>query len=274
MIAPGAATASGFGTLAYRAHGPVSVPVDGQGTVNASCRPDSHVLGGGQFVQAGFRNALVHSSAPFDGPDADEFPDDGWRSRVDSFNGAHNTVTEYAICSTRQPRYRKDSFVTSDLFLSIQSVGCPAGDTVLGGGLDISPEYNSGYVLASAPGRWRPRTAWRSDAFVGFNAMNQRVTAWAICGAAEVIYRRATGEVADQGSGRASAACPAATRLIGGGVRVSLPDPRNSTDLAPTIFSPVDGRDGDLAPDDRWQVEADDLDSIGGQVEATAVCIS
>jgi hypothetical protein len=231
------------------------------------------VLGGGQYIRAGDRNALVHSSAPFDGPDADTTPDDGWRSRVDSFNGAQNTVTEYAICSTRQPRYRRDSYVVNDLQVAGFRTKCPAGDTALGGGIDISPEYYSGYVLASIPGPTGPTATWDTSAYAGFNAVNQRVTGWAICGPAEVTYRTATGEVADSGSGKASAACPAATRLIGGGVRVPLPDPRNSTDVAPTTFSPVDGRDGDLVPDDRWRTEADDLGSVGGVVEATAICL-
>src|SRR4051812_17230368 len=172
-IVPGTAVAR-FGTLSYRVHGPVSVRVDGESTITANCPQGSHVLGGGQHVRAADRGALVHSSAPFDGLDADEFPDDGWRSRVDSFNGAHNTVTEYAICSTRRPRYRAESYVVDDLQIAGARVNCPAGDTALGGGIDLSPEYYSGYVLASAPGPPDPTATWDALAYAGFNAENQR----------------------------------------------------------------------------------------------------
>jgi hypothetical protein len=57
-------------------------------------------------------------------------------------------------------------------------------------------------------------------------------------------------------------------------VRVSEPEPRNSTDVAPTTFSPVDGRDGDFVPDDRWRIEADDWGGGGDlPVKSTAVCL-
>src|SRR5262245_7821862 len=80
--APGTAVAS-FGTLSYRVRGPVSAPADGERAFTASCPAGAHVLGGGQYVLAADRDAIVHSSAPFDGRDANKVPDDGWRSRVD-----------------------------------------------------------------------------------------------------------------------------------------------------------------------------------------------
>jgi hypothetical protein len=274
LAVPTTASAS-FGTLSYRAHGPVNLRVDAEGTATAACRPDTHVLGGGQYVQAGLRNATVHSSAPFDGPDADTVPDDGWQSRVDSFNGAQNSVTEYAICSTRRPKYRKQSYnVGQGLYYAGFRAKCPPRETALGGGLDVSPGYNSALVLTSVPDPPAPTGSWSGYEVVGWKSSvpGQRLTGWVICGGAEVSYLTTRGQVANNGSGRASAACPAATRLIGGGV-LSPIGKFSSEDIRPTSFYPVDGRDGDLMPDNRWSIESDDWGMTGGTIEATAVCL-
>lgn len=274
---PGSASAS-FGTLSYRAHGPVGMPVDAEGTVTAQCRPDTHVLGGGQYVQAGFENSRVQSSAPFDGPDTDTIPDDGWRSRIDSFNGAQNTVTEYAICSTRQPHYRKIGYRTGDgPYVGGAQPKCPTRETALGGGVDVSPGgYDSSALLISRPAPLTFTGAWKGEAWVGLASVpNQRITVWVICGAAEVTYPTATNPVAGQSSGRTSAACPAATSLIGGGVQVPEPSPRNETDMLSITSRPLDGHDGNLVPDDRWRAEGDNLalPQQGGTVTATAICL-
>lgn len=107
---------------------------------------------------------------------------------------------------------------------------------------------------------------------------HQRITGWVICGKAELTERTATGELPhDADSGRASAACPAATRLVGGGVRVPLPGKSSNIDIRPTTFGPVDGADSDLVPDDRWRMEADywgGLPRSDLPVESTAICLN
>ena len=60
--------------------------------LTAHCPPGFHVSGGGW---EGFFHP--HSSQPFDGPDADKAPDDGWRVQVLNF-GSPNTLTVHAIC--------------------------------------------------------------------------------------------------------------------------------------------------------------------------------
>lgn len=266
--------AAGFGSLSYPVHGPVSVPVNATGTVTVQCPAGTHVLGGGQYVLAANQDAIVHSSAPFDGADAGTIPDDGWRSRVDSINGSHNTVTEYAICSTEQPAYRARTVTLNSPAQPHLRSPCPAGDSALGGGVDISPKYLSAYVTVSVPG---PGASWDGHAVAGLaNAVNQKVTDWAICAPANAAYRSVSGVVAPNSFGEASASCPAGTRAVGGGVRV--PDFAMSNfdiDVRPTIFSPFDGPDGDFVPDDGWQVEADDWGGGGHlMVESTAICLS
>src|SRR3954451_25163475 len=217
-------------------------------------------------------NAIVHSSAPVDGRDAGKIPDDGWHSRVDSFNGAHDTVTEYAICSTKQPSYMAKGVIVHHPSQPHLRTDCPT-DAALGGGVEISPKYSSAYVTVSEPG---PGGSWDGHAVAGLSAANQKVIDWAICAPASVTYRSASGVIAPNGFGQASASCPAGTRVVGGGVRV--PDVSMSefdVDIRPTISSPFDGPDADSAPDDGWQVEADDW-GLGGNLmaESTAVCLS
>jgi hypothetical protein len=270
--APGTAVAS-FGTLSYPVRGPVSAPVDGERAFAASCPAATHVLGGGQYVFAADRDAIVHSSAPFDGPDADNVPDDGWRSRVDSFNGAQNTVTEYAICTTKEPAYRAKAVTVHAPAQPKLRTSCPTGDAVVGGGVDISAKYASAYVTVSDPG---PGASWDGHAVAGLaGAANQRVTDSAICAPATLTYRSVSGVVADHSFGEASAPCPARTSVVGGGVRT--PDVGMSNfdvDMRPTIFSPFDGSDGDFVPDDGWRVEADDWGATGTlMVQSTAVCL-
>jgi len=271
--APGTAAAS-FGTLSYQVHGPVNAAVNFERAVTASCPAGSHVLGGGQYILAADKDAIVHASAPFDGGDADKIPDDGWRSRVDSFNGADNTVTEYAICSTKQPTYRSTAVTLHGPAAPHLRSSCPAGDSAVGGGVDISPKYSSAYITVSDPG---PGASWDGHAVAGLaSAVNQKVTDWAICAPAAVTYRSTSGLIAPNSFGEASARCPAATRVVGGGVRVPEFGPGDrDVDVRPTISSPFDGADGDFVPDDGWQIEADDWGAGGDlMIQATAICLS
>jgi hypothetical protein len=139
--------------------------------------------------------------------------------------------------------------------------------------LDISPKYSSAYITVSTPG---PGDTWDGHAVAGLaSATNQRVTDWAICGPATVTYRSVPGVVADNSFGQASASCPAATRIVGGGVRATELPSDTDVDMRPTISSPFDGPDGNFVPDNGWQVEADDWGAAGGlPVESTAICLS
>ena len=51
-------------------------------TVSVRCSPGTHVVGGGAWVEGVAADVRLLASAPFDGPDADRTPDDGWKVRV------------------------------------------------------------------------------------------------------------------------------------------------------------------------------------------------
>ena len=272
-LVPGAAVAASFGTLSYPVRGPVNARVDRATTVSSACPAGSHVLGGGQYVFAATNDSIVHSSAPFDGADRDAIPDDGWRSRIDSFNGAHNTLTEYAICSTKQPVYRAKSVTLHAPGQPLLRSQCPASDSVLGGGVYIGPGYSSAYITSSDPAEG---ASWEGHAVAGLAGVpSQEVTDWAICAPVQPIYRRAYSLAPHSDFGEAAASCPAGTRVVGGGVRTPDFGPNGQEDdVRPTISSPYDGPDANFVPDNGWQIEADNWNALYDfWISATAICL-
>ena len=67
-------------------------------SVKVSCGSAGHVVGGGVTVSGTADQSRVVVSAPFDGPDADHVPDDGWRVKVFAISGTDLAVTAFAIC--------------------------------------------------------------------------------------------------------------------------------------------------------------------------------
>lgn len=67
-------------------------------TVSAPCPGKTKPIGGGVSLSGAEDEAHVNSSYPFDGPDADSDPDDGWRGRAHNAAGAVKTMTVTAIC--------------------------------------------------------------------------------------------------------------------------------------------------------------------------------
>jgi hypothetical protein len=193
---------------------------------------------------------------------------------VDSLNGGNDQVTEYAICSTKQPAYRSQTVALSGPNEVELQANCPAGDSVLGGGLSISAGYSSAYVTTSdaADG-----VAWDGHAVAGLGGKpHQRVTGWAVCAPVHAIYRRGHGFAPEFDFGEAAATCPVGTKVVGGGVRT--PDVSfagEEDNMRPTISSPVDGADANVVPDNGWQVEADNWNpTYSFAVDATAICLS
>ncbi len=66
--------------------------------VSAPCPGRTRPTGGGVTLSGAEDEARVSSSYPFDGPDADSDPDDGWRGQARNAVGAPKTITVTAIC--------------------------------------------------------------------------------------------------------------------------------------------------------------------------------
>jgi hypothetical protein len=92
----------GAGPLTYVGH-QVDTNEGSETPAKATCPKTMHVLGGGATTTAHFADIeSLRSSAPVDGPDADNVPDDAWKVISDSRDsaGAENLhIRAFAICA-------------------------------------------------------------------------------------------------------------------------------------------------------------------------------
>jgi hypothetical protein len=91
--------------------GPAVASADNTQAATTTDCPATHpnVVGGGVFTTGTYgENQRVNASNPFDGPDADAIPDDGWHASVDNDPGtdpvppgvAADEIQVFAICTT------------------------------------------------------------------------------------------------------------------------------------------------------------------------------
>jgi hypothetical protein len=84
--------------LSYVKGAPAPLRAGDAVTRKAACAQSEHAVGGGARVSGPAHRARLVSSFPYDGPDADDVPDDGWQTRAYAISGADKTVTPFAIC--------------------------------------------------------------------------------------------------------------------------------------------------------------------------------
>ena len=122
-------------------------------------------------------------SAPYDDGDGGSVPDDGWCVTIDNFSGTDYTVTAYALCvkdlgglTYVDKRSKAPASARLD-----QTVKCPKGEKVIGGGLEtdggggVGALVTSRHSITDASDRvWD--TALDNDDFV-----KVPVTSYAIC---------------------------------------------------------------------------------------------
>lgn len=109
-------------------------------TLKAPCASNEHVTGGGGDWDAPYGEGRMSESAPYDDGDDGSVPDDGWLVSFDNFSLTTYTVTAYAHCARNLGglNYVKErSKATASSRLS-ESVKCPKGQKVIGGGLEAN----------------------------------------------------------------------------------------------------------------------------------------
>ncbi len=77
------------------------IPSSGKQTVTAKCAASRHVIGGGGKLSGSIAAARLTGSRPWDGPDADDVPDDGWTVSGYNVSGVDKSLTAYALCVKR-----------------------------------------------------------------------------------------------------------------------------------------------------------------------------
>lgn len=138
----------------------VATPKRKRTAATVSCTGGGHVLSGGGFVTGPTGSQRLVASGPFDSNDRGRQPDDGWRVAVDNLGTKRRALTAVAICA-RVPglTYRKREFRAPKRARTHAIATCPAGQSVLGGGVRHSVPFASTALVASAypsanPTRW------------------------------------------------------------------------------------------------------------------------
>lgn len=83
----------------YVAGSPRALPADTVRSFRVACPVRTHVVGGGATVEGTADAVRLFASHPYDGPDADRIPDDGWRVRLSRAAATPpGSVQVWAVC--------------------------------------------------------------------------------------------------------------------------------------------------------------------------------
>jgi hypothetical protein len=157
-IAPAASADTNLGTVAGLTYmrdssGPAVAPPSVVGA-DAACPHGTHVVGGGfagSAVRTRSAQFWINSIHPFDGPDANDVPDDGWTGRGFNRFGTDKRGVVHAICSAGTVRYTSNSRSLSPGSAGVVRANCPAGTYVSGGGVSLDGPATEAFINASSP---------------------------------------------------------------------------------------------------------------------------
>jgi hypothetical protein len=108
------------------------------GALKVSCPRGSHVSGGGvRLIADTVSDEYVNSSYPYDGPDANADPDDGWRGRTYNASTDRDRMIVHAICIGTKPFYKTVGPLQLVSGTSYAAV-CPVSRHITGGGVRLS----------------------------------------------------------------------------------------------------------------------------------------
>ena len=242
----------------------------GQVTVQAHCRENEQVSGGGVLSSGVYGDARINGSYPVDAGDGDSVPDDGWGATVDNVSGATVDVTVYAICGSLDLAYREKDLTVGQV---VTKIGCPGSRRVVGGGASSAGTFAQATYLdndypfdTDSDHDSIPDNAWlvytQDTLFTG----GITGKGYSICAkGAKLRYRQNLGSmVATHTQNHADAACPDATKPVGGGAN------SGSANVYLTTTAPADLAGG--PPPDSWRGAADNTLSFDRSVSSYVIC--
>ncbi|HSI79097.1 MAG TPA: hypothetical protein VK919_00455, partial [Solirubrobacterales bacterium] len=101
-------------------------PKRSRSAVSVRCTGGRSVLSGGGWAGGPFRSQRLVSSAPYDGPDKDTRPDDGWRVAIDNLSSRARRIEAFAICARPDAvSYRSKKFRSKKRSRRHVAVACP-----------------------------------------------------------------------------------------------------------------------------------------------------
>ena len=163
----------------------------GQAFKDVSCPHGTTVTGGGVATEGDSPKVGVVLSSPFDGPDANSIPDDGWEGSATNGTGSPKILTVTAVCAeSGQYKYvRSAPEPLPDNSRASVSAICPDGTVVSGGGVDNSGIGLGAEIESSFP---LPDSDWVGRANNDGTGQAETVQTFAICKVEEI--RRFSGD--------------------------------------------------------------------------------
>ena len=172
--------------LSYRSER-VALPLDTDRTARADCRGDMHAASGGvNIIEPDDLQREVVESYPVDDGDPDSEPDDGWVGRASNYGSAGPAKLKvFAVCASKALTYRSDVERVDAGTQEGNSVNCPQGTRVVGGGMEITKPGDVTESATVAPFDGSDDNNKADDGWESWanneGAQDRRMTTWGIC---------------------------------------------------------------------------------------------
>jgi hypothetical protein len=138
-----------------------ATPGKSRSSAKAACPGGSHVLSGGAKAPGPFKSQRIAESYPFDGDDANDTPDDGWRVSVDNLKRKNRKASAYAICGDVDDLfYGSVTVPASGQDRAHVGVSCPGGDYSIGGGVKHGVPFKEATLVATRHSLAPAPTGW------------------------------------------------------------------------------------------------------------------
>lgn len=172
--------------LSYRSER-AALPLDTDRTARADCPGDMHVASGGvNIIEPDDLQREVVESYPVDDGDPDSEPDDGWVGRASNYGSAGPAMLKvFAVCTTKALSYRSSTHGVPGGTQVGDSVNCPPGTRVVGGGMEITKPGDVTESATVAPFDGSDDDNKADDGWESWTnnegAQKRRMTTWAVC---------------------------------------------------------------------------------------------
>jgi hypothetical protein len=243
--------------ITVRANG-VSVANGSSGTATAGCQSGEQMLSGGYYVQD--TNTLYNAEASY--PSAAN----AWSASITNNTPQAMTLYAYVVCLNANYslgiQIVNNSAAPFTSGTVVDTVACPGGSVVLGGGFKSTPA-NSGFVVGSTPGS----SGWGMATRHSGGTVTE--TVYALCATRNVTagpQGSAPFTVAASSDGQLSMSCAAGLWLTGGGYSNS--DPSGDANNLYYLSGPA-------SDDSRWWAEVHNRDSTSSHgARVWTVCVN
>jgi hypothetical protein len=255
-----------------------STTVGSQVDHRVACPSGTRVTAGGVHIDGAGTDAHLSlaASLPWDGPDADTVPDDGWLGIANDEGNVPRKMTVFAICqASGSLSYISKSANLTGAGQEGEAVTCPAGRSVVGGGVSITGstgtqnKVNSTYPEDGNDPDSRTDDIWHAYAINEIPGFTETMTVHAVCSSTGTFrYHSEFKPLPTGGQETVEAACPAGTEVVGGGVFNS----GGGTDDVVVSSEPFDGPDADTERDDGWLGYGANGEGTSGFLSTYVVC--